>query len=130
MFAFLSLLIFFGVLLGVSGVIVGAFEIYQRKTFFSRFLKSFKRDRRGVFYVWVAVAIFITVILIMWFPLSWVIYQTIDVVTSSYTFPPEAQGTITLMKNVVAWFVDIAVGGFILWAYVASQKREDVTYAY
>lgn len=92
-----------------------------------KFLDKWRRNRKGVLYIWVAVALFITTIIIMWFPLSWVCYTVIDTCTSSYAYPVEAQGTITLLKNVVAWFVTGAVGGFVVWAYVASQRRDPYT---
>ncbi len=93
-------------------------------------LSKWRRNRQGVLYVWAVVAIAIAVMLILWFPLSWLVYLTIDTCTSAFNYPAEAQGTITLMKNVVAWFVDIFVGGFIVWAYVASQRRDPYTEPY
>jgi hypothetical protein len=92
-------------------------------------LDKWRKNKRGVFYIWVAVALFVGVIILLWFPLSWVVFQVIDVCTGAFAYPAEAQGTISLLKNVTSWFVIIAVGGFIVWAYVASQRRAPYTEA-
>jgi len=72
----------------------------------------------------------IVVLAMAWFTLTWPTFQIIAFIENVYTFPTEAAPAITLIKNVIAWFLIIMALGLLLWAYVMSQRKEDVTYPY
>lgn len=92
-----------------------------------KFFSKLRKDKRGILYVWIACALFIGVMALAWFPLSWVIYKVIDTCTAAFDYPAEALTTISLFRNVVAWFLDIAAAGMITWAFVASQRKDPST---
>lgn len=89
--------------------------------------KLFKQ-RKAALYIWAVCLLAISVLSLGWFVLTWPTYQIITYIESVYTFPPEATNAITLIKNVIAWFLILMALGLLLWAYVMSQKREEVTF--
>jgi uncharacterized membrane protein len=92
--------------------------------------KQFKDDKRGVMWVWAICLLTIVVMSMAWFTLSWPAFMIIDAVLASYSFPPTARLAITLVSNVISWFLIMMVLGLLLWAFVNSQRREETTYGY
>jgi len=90
--------------------------------------KAFRRNRRGAIWIWAVCLLALVVLAMGWFTLTWPTYMIINYIESVYTFPPEAQPAVTLMKNVIAWFLIFMALGLLLWAYVASQRREEISY--
>ena len=90
--------------------------------------KTFQKNKRAALWIWAVCLLSITVMALAWFVLTWPTYMIIEYIEPVYTFPPEATPAITLVKNVIAWFLILMSLGLLLWAYVHSQRREDVTY--
>jgi uncharacterized membrane protein YidH (DUF202 family) len=90
--------------------------------------KSIHENKSGVIWVWIVC--FFTMILyaIAWFALGWAFNIFYDAITSLYTFPPPLNFAVTFMMTVIAWHPILMFFGLLLWAYVNSQRREDVTY--
>ncbi|MEM1589812.1 MAG: hypothetical protein QW175_05290 [Candidatus Bathyarchaeia archaeon] len=85
-------------------------------------------NNRGVAWIWVSCLIAIVIFSIAWFVLSPVALTIIDSVTAYY--PSDIQWVITIAKNVLQWFPIIMIFGLLLWAYVRSQRPQDVSYPY
>lgn len=90
--------------------------------------KTFRKNKRGALWIWAVCLLSLTVLALAWFVLTWPTFMIIDYIESVYTFPPEAAPAITLVKNVLGWFLILMSLGLLLWAYVNSQRREEVTY--
>jgi len=52
----------------------------------------------------------------------------IEQIEGVYDFPAETIPAINLIKAVMGWFLILMTLGLLLWAYVNSQRREDITY--
>ena len=79
-------------------------------------------------WIWAISLMTIVVYSIAWFTLAWPYYMVVEAVENSYTFESPADLTIDLMNTVVEWHPIIMILGLLLWAFVASQRREDITY--
>jgi len=90
--------------------------------------KNIKKNKRAALWIWAVCLLSITVMALAWFVLTWPTFMIIEYIESVYTFPPEVTPAITLVKNVIGWFLILMSLGLLLWAYVHSQRREDVTY--
>ena len=90
--------------------------------------KKFAEDKSGALWIWAVCLLSIVVLAMGWFTLTWPTFIIIEYIESVYTFPPEASNAITLIKTVMGWFLILMALGLLLWAYVMSQRREDVTY--
>lgn len=91
-------------------------------------MKDLRRNQSGIIWVWSVCFLAITVYSIAWFTLGYPTYEIIDAVEASYTFPAVATNTINLMRLVIAWHPVIFILGMLLWAFINSQRREEVTY--
>lgn len=115
-------LYFFSVALGVGFAIMGFVNLTLI------FKKSIKKDKRGALWIWAVCLLAIVTLAIGWFTLTWPTFILIETIENVYTFPPEQQNAINLIKTVMGWFLIFMSLGLLLWAYVNSQRREDVTY--
>jgi len=88
------------------------------------------RQNRGAIWIWTVCLLAIVVLAMGWFTLTWPTFIIIETIESQFTFPPEATNAITLMKTVMGWFLILMALGLLLWAFVNSQRREEVTYPY
>jgi len=109
------------ILMGISFCCVTLFLAFQ-------LFSKFRQSRRGAIYVWAVCLLSIAVLAIGWFTLTWPAYMLIELIESIYAFPPEATAAITLIKNMIGWFLIIMAFGLLLWAILASTRREEVTY--
>lgn len=91
-------------------------------------MKSLRRNRSGLIYVWVVCFFAIVIYSIAWFVLGWSAMMTIQAVEDAYTFTGPAATTVDLVKTVIAWHPLIFIFGMIIWALVNSHKREYVSY--
>lgn len=92
--------------------------------------QRFKKDQKGIMWVWAVCLLTIVIMSIAWFTLSWPAFLILDAVLASYSFPPTARLAITLVSNVISWFLILMTLGLLLWAFVNSQRKEDVSYPY
>lgn len=90
--------------------------------------KRFKDDKRGVLWIWAVCFLTIIVMSIAWFSLSWPAFMILDQILASYNFNSTARLAITLVSNVISWFLILMVLGLLFWAFVNSGRREDQTY--
>jgi hypothetical protein len=91
-------------------------------------MRSLRKNQSGVIWIWAICLLAIVLYSICWFSLGWPLYMVIDTVEASYTFPAQATNTINLMRLVIAWHPIFFIFGMLLWAFVNSQRREEVTY--
>lgn len=85
-------------------------------------------NNRGVAWIWISCLIAIALFSIAWFVLSQVAFAVIDAVAAN--FPGDYQWVITIARNVLQWFPIMMIFGLLLWAYVRSQRPQDVSYPY
>jgi len=93
-------------------------------------MRSLKSNKRGAIWIWAVCFMAIIVYSIVWFALGWAFNLFIDSLELSYTFTSPADLTVQFIKIVVAWHPILFILGMLLWAYVNSQRREEVTYPY
>jgi hypothetical protein len=91
-------------------------------------MKDLNKNKRGALYVWAVCLLAIVVLAMGWFTLSYPTFQIIEIIENIYSFPPEATAAIGLIKSVLGWFLILMSLGLIIWAFVASSRREDVTF--
>jgi hypothetical protein len=89
---------------------------------------SLKKNKHGILWIWAVCLMAIVVMALAWMTLTWPVYLIIEQIESVFTFPTAAQSAVDILKTVIAWFLVLFVLGMLLWAYVNSQRREDVTY--
>lgn len=90
--------------------------------------KTFRKNKSAALWIWAVCLLSIVTLALAWFVLTWPTFMIIDYIEGVYTFPPEAAPAITLVKNVMAWFLILMALGLLLWAYVNSQRKEELTY--
>ncbi|RLC77523.1 MAG: hypothetical protein DRJ03_26710 [Chloroflexi bacterium] len=93
-------------------------------------MRSFRRDKRAVLWIWAVCFTAIIVYSMAWFSMGWAVLEFMDSVESSYTFSSPADTTVTFIRTVIAWHPIFFIFGMLLWAFVNSQRREEVTYPY
>jgi hypothetical protein len=54
--------------------------------------------------------------------------QLIGIVEGLTSWDPNAAFTLNLVKTVLNWHPILFIIGMLIWAFVNSQRREDVTY--
>ena len=91
-------------------------------------LEHFKTDKSGILWVWAVCFLTIIVMSIAWFTLSWPAFMILDAILAAYSFPPSARLAITLVSNVISWFLILMTLGLLFWAFINSGRRETETY--
>ena len=86
------------------------------------------RNKRGALWIWAVCLLSIVTLAVAWFTLTWPVFMFIDAIQEHYTFPAQVQPAISLIVAVMGWFLILMSLGLLLWAYVNSQRREEVTY--
>ena len=92
--------------------------------------KSFKSNKRGAIWIWAVCLLSIIVYAITWFSLGWAFDLFVTSIQAAYTFPSQATVTISFICTVVYLHPIFFILGMLLWAFVNSQRREEVTYPY
>ena len=87
-------------------------------------------NNKGAMWIWAVCILSLVVLAMGWFTLTWPTFLIIETIESQYSFPSEATNAITLMKTVLGWFLILMALGLLAWAFVNSQKREEITYPY
>lgn len=90
--------------------------------------RSLRSNRSGIVWVWVACLVAIVLYSIVWFAMGMASSVFFEAMTSIYTFPAPMNLTAAAILSVIAVNPMLMLGGLILWAYVNSGRREDVTY--
>jgi uncharacterized membrane protein len=93
-----------------------------------KFWIRFRDDQSAIIWVWAVALLSIVVHSITWMVLCWPMYATLDAIELSYTFPSVATNTINLIRSLAALEETMFVLGMLLWAFINSARREDVTY--
>jgi len=88
------------------------------------------RQNKGAIWVWAVCLLALVVLAMGWFTLTWPTFIIIETIEAQFSFPPEATNAINLMKNVLGWFLILMALGLLGWAFVNSQRREEITYPY
>lgn len=91
-------------------------------------LKELQKDKSGILWIWAVCLLTIVIMSIAWFTLSWPAFMILDAILASYTFPPTARLAITLVSNVISWFLILMTIGLLFWAFVNSGRRETETF--
>lgn len=117
-----------GAIIGMN--LIGWGLLFNRKELLNEWKEAHKlvENEKGALWIWAVALLGIIAMSFTWFVLAWPTFEVILNIESTFAFPPEAQTTVTLLKTVISWFPVIFVLGLLLWAFVASQKREEVTY--
>ena len=111
-----------------AGIGLSCVALASAFSFFAGEEKKFAKDKRAALWIWAVCLLSIAVLALGWFTLSWPTYMIIETIENVYAFPPEAESAINLIKNVIGWFLILMSLGLLLWAFVNSQRREEVTY--
>ena len=94
-------------------------------------MRRLLRDRKGsILWVWIVCLLSIVTMAFLWFIWTWPVNILVDTVVNMMGLPPEATTTITFLRAIFFILPIIIVLGLLVWAFVMSQKREDVTYPY
>ena len=91
-------------------------------------MRTLKKNKQGALYIWAVCLLSLVVLAMGWFTLTYPTFMIIEMIEGMYNFPPEATAGIGLIKSVLGWFLILMALGLIIWAFVASSRREDVTY--
>jgi len=83
-----------------------------------------------ILWVWVTCILTIVMTAFTWFIWTWIVTALIDTIETSLGLPPEATTTIAFLRLIFMILPILVTFGLLLWAYVNSQRREDVTYPY
>lgn len=95
--------------------------------------EEFKDEKRGIVWVWIVALLTWAIMAIAYFSLSMVVYIVLDQAEAFIPWgsaPAWADGymqTITLTRNVCAWFLIIMTVGIIGWALINSARRTEDT---
>jgi archaellum biogenesis protein FlaJ (TadC family) len=87
-----------------------------------------KHADEGVVWVWAVCLAGIVMYAIAYYALVMPTLQMIGIVESMTTFDASAGVTLGFVKVVLNWHPILFIVGLLLWAYVNSVRREDVTY--
>jgi len=90
--------------------------------------KKLRENKRGALWIWAVALLAIVTLAVAWFALTWPAFMLIEQIEGVYDFPAETIPAINLIKAVMGWFLILMTLGLLLWAYVNSQRREDITY--
>jgi len=82
-------------------------------------------NNRGAIWIWAVAFLAIAFLSLAWFCLTWPTSMLIETVEAQYSFPSEATAAITLIKNILAYFLVVMAIGLLLWVAVKSQQREE-----
>jgi hypothetical protein len=107
-------------------IVVGLIDLAMGMRYLER-LNHFREDHRGIVSIWIVCFISLGVYSILWFTLGWATFKIIDIMTSSFSYPPPAMLTINLMELVLRWHPILFFFGMLLWAFNMSQKGEETT---
>jgi len=121
-------LMFFAVFLGLTLILVGVLFAFNIIHVSEKQLQKLKKNRKGALWIWAVCLLSIVTLAIAWFALTWPVFMFIDAIQEHYTFPAQVQPAISLIIAVMGWFLILMSLGLLLWAYVNSQRREEVTY--
>ena len=83
-----------------------------------------------ILWVWIVCLLSIVVMAFLWFVWTWPISIIMDTVETQMGLPPEATTTVAFLRLIFMILPILIALGLILWAYVNSQRKEDVTYPY
>lgn len=92
-------------------------------------VEEFKDDKRGIVWVWIVAILAWGIMAIAYFSLSMVIYMVLDNAEafipwgSAPAWADQYMQTITLTRNVTAWFLIIMTVGILGWALISSARH-------
>lgn len=89
-----------------------------------------KHANSGIVWVWAVCLAGIVVYAIAFYTLLFPTLQLIGIVESMTAWDADAAFTLNLCKTVLNWHPILFIIGMLLWAFVNSVRREDVTYPY
>jgi hypothetical protein len=91
-------------------------------------MRSFRKNKRGVIWVWCVFFLALFTLIIVWVPLSWAAYAIIDAMTSSFNYPEPAKTSLQILTYIGTYSVLIMVFGLIAWALKSSTNPQMVGY--
>lgn len=83
---------------------------------------------KGIVWVWVVALAGICVYAISFYVLLYPALEIIGVAEGMVSWDADSTFTLNLVKTVLNWHPILFIVGLIIWAFVNSQRREDVTY--
>lgn len=88
-----------------------------------------KHANSGVVWVWVVVLAGTCAYAIAFYSLVAPTLQLIGIVEGMTTWDANAAFTLNLVRTVLNWHPILFIIGELIWAFVNSQRREDITYS-
>jgi membrane protease YdiL (CAAX protease family) len=114
-------------ILGVSAVLFGTAEMLMSLHLIQK-LQSLKRNTKGNVWVWAVCLAGLCLYAITFYVLVMPTLQIIGIVEGMTSWDPQAAATLNLTRVVLNWHPIFFICGLLLWAFVNSVRREDVTY--
>jgi len=93
-------------------------------------MRSFRRNRRGIVWVWVVWVIAVFFISLVWLVFLYPVSQLTETVEDAGLVPSEGQTTIDFLKTLYFVSPVIMIFGLTVWAYLRAQRPQEVTYPY
>lgn len=90
--------------------------------------KRMSNANKGIVWIWAVCLAGICVYTIAFYVLLYPTLQLLDIVEGLVTWDANASFTLNLTRTVLNWHPILFIVGLLIWAYVNSQRREDVTY--
>jgi hypothetical protein len=110
---------------GFAAVCFGVIDILK---FLCLNSDKLKRSNQAIVWIWAVCLAGICVYAISFYVLVYPTLQLIGIVEGLTSWDPNAAFTLNLVKTVLNWHPILFIIGMLIWAFVNSQRREDVTY--
>lgn len=96
-------------------------------------LKDYHKQRmkdanKGVVWIWAVALAGLCVYAIAFYAMVYPTLMLIGIVEGMTTWSADASFTLNLVKTVLNWHPILFIIGTLIWAFVNSQRREEVTY--
>jgi hypothetical protein len=91
-------------------------------------IRRMRHANSGVVWIWVVCLAGICVYAIAFYVLLYPTLELIGIVEGLTTWSTDATFTLNFCRTVLNWHPIIFIVGLLIWAFVNSQRREDVTY--
>lgn len=87
-------------------------------------LRHFFKDNHAAIFAWVVAFVMIFTYSVIWFTAGFAAMKVVDTAEEQFEFEDRATNTIDLVKTIVAYHPIIVIVGYLLFAFVSSQRRD------
>jgi len=117
-----------GVACSILGTLALLMDFHALERFRVLHEKRMRQAQSGIVFVWAMCFFAICIYSIMWFILGWPAMAILDIYEAGYSGIYQVATTIAFIKAVIKWHPFLMIIGLLIWAFVSSQRREDITY--